>query len=64
MERWMPDNARDILSLLNDGRFAQVTNDIERLTGRPPRATDAFLEENPGLWRRCATYATGHCLSS
>jgi uncharacterized protein YbjT (DUF2867 family) len=49
---WSADGVIELFRVLRDGRVGDVTDDFERLVGRPPRSLDAFLHEHVDAFLR------------
>ena len=41
-----------IYGCIQEGGTAKISEDVERVTGHPPRTFAAFVEENKAAWRR------------
>jgi uncharacterized protein YbjT (DUF2867 family) len=48
---WLADQWRLVMKRVSEGVFAQVTDDVERVTGRPPISVASFAEEYADVWR-------------
>jgi len=51
MEPWLADIYGGALQRGRDGVFGNVTDDVERVTGRAPISVTAFAKEHAALWR-------------
>lgn len=49
---WYGEYLHYVWSRMRAGTAASVSDDIERVLGRPPRSLDAFLDEHATAWRR------------
>lgn len=49
-DAYVVDYLMDLLVDTVAGDFARVTDDLERVTGHPPRTLDAFVSENVDYW--------------
>jgi uncharacterized protein YbjT (DUF2867 family) len=49
---WSADGVIELYRALREGRTGEVTDDFERLVGRPPRSLDAFLHEHVDAFLR------------
>ncbi|XSC47827.1 NmrA family NAD(P)-binding protein [Bradyrhizobium sp. RDT10] len=45
---------RQIYACIQEGRTSIISADVEQVTGHPPRAFSAFVEENKSVWRRAS----------
>ena len=52
LDPWLTTSLRGVLQRVHDGVFAEVTDDVQRVTGRPPRPLQAFVREHASLWQR------------
>jgi uncharacterized protein YbjT (DUF2867 family) len=58
LEPWFVALLDDVYGRVRAGRFADVTDDVERVTGRPARSLAAFIAEHASAWRSAqASYA-------
>ncbi|WP_433521492.1 NAD(P)H-binding protein [Nocardia pseudovaccinii] len=48
---WRAERLAEVMEWAREGSHATVTNDVEKVTGHPPRSLDAFIEENLDRWR-------------
>ena len=48
---WLEQVLRGLLLRVRDGVFARVTDDVQRVTGRPPGSVAQFAREHAGHWR-------------
>ncbi len=48
---WLADQWRVVMQRVRDGVFAEVTGDVERVTGNPPIPVSSFVREHADLWR-------------
>lgn len=55
MPSWLADVLRGLLLRVRDGVFARVTDDVERVTGRPPVSVEQFVREHAALWQGSPT---------
>lgn len=46
MARWEAEHFEEMYQLFRDGESAFVTNDVERVLGRPPRTVEDYLREH------------------
>ena len=51
LEPWFVDVLGDVYDRVRAGRFADVTDDVERVTGRPARSLAAFIAQHASAWR-------------
>jgi uncharacterized protein YbjT (DUF2867 family) len=51
LEPWFVAVLNDVYDRVRTGRFADVTDDVERVTGRPARSLDAFIAEHASALR-------------
>jgi uncharacterized protein YbjT (DUF2867 family) len=51
LEPWIADVFGGALQRGRDGVFGEVTDDVERVTGRPPISVATFVKEHADLWR-------------
>lgn len=51
-DSWYGDYLHHVWSLMRAGTAARVSDDIERVLGRPPRSLDEFIDEHAAAWRR------------
>jgi uncharacterized protein YbjT (DUF2867 family) len=51
LEPWLADVYGGALQRGRDGVFGEVTDDVERVTGRPPIPMATFVKEHADLWR-------------
>jgi uncharacterized protein YbjT (DUF2867 family) len=51
LEPWIVDVYGGALQRGRDGVFGEVTDDVERVTGRPPIPVATFVKEHADLWR-------------
>jgi hypothetical protein len=53
-EMGMPEMVVEVMSSLNQviaaGYVAEVTDTVQRITGKPPRTFAAFAREHVGVW--------------
>lgn len=49
---WWAELLLNVYRRLMAGGFATVTDDVERVTGRPPRSFEAFVDEHAKAWAR------------
>ena len=49
LEGWYADLVADTYERVRAGAYATVTDDVERVTGRPPRSLEAFVTEHAAL---------------
>ena len=42
----------NVYERVRDGVFARVTDDVERVTGRPARGLEDFVAANADAWRQ------------
>ena len=50
-DAWLADVLRGVYARVHDGTAGAVTDDVQRVTGRPPRTLDAFVTEHRDAWR-------------
>jgi uncharacterized protein YbjT (DUF2867 family) len=55
LEPWFVALLHDVYERVRAGRFADVTDDVERVTGRPARSLAAFIAEHVSAWRSAQT---------
>ncbi|ADG76262.1 NmrA family protein [Cellulomonas flavigena DSM 20109] len=48
---WLAGVLEEMFGRVHDGTFADVTDTVERVTGRTPRTIEAFVAEHAALWR-------------
>ncbi len=48
---WLADQWRLVMKRVNEGVFAAVTGDVERVTGRTPISVASFVQEYADAWR-------------
>lgn len=48
---WLVDQWRLVMKRVSEGVFAGVTDDVERVTGRPPTSVASFVQEYADAWR-------------
>ncbi|GLW31775.1 NAD(P)H-binding protein [Actinoplanes regularis] len=48
---WLAEVAGDMFNRVHDGTFAQVSEAVDRVAGRPPRTVKEFIAEHADLWR-------------
>lgn len=51
LEPWFADLMTNVLVRVQQGVFAEVSGDVERVTGRPPISVATFVKEYADLWR-------------
>jgi uncharacterized protein YbjT (DUF2867 family) len=55
LEPWFAAVLDDVYERVRAGRFGDVTDDVERVTGRPARGLEAFIAEHVSAWRSAQT---------
>jgi uncharacterized protein YbjT (DUF2867 family) len=48
---WLADVVGGMFGRVHDGTFAQVSDAVERVAGKPPRTVKKFITEHADLWR-------------
>ena len=49
---WLVTHLLGAFDLIREGSFAVVSDDVQLLTGRPPRTLEAFVRDHAAAFRR------------